>query len=304
MDARQSGLTTETRGLVPSFADFLLTGPYAGQMIDSRPLGAGATLFRYSQPAGHFPDPAAPDFVIQMPTKGNSPSSNDMGAGRWTSVSSPGSFIVNIPGEPADYVLEKPQAGVVLSVPGPLARRLAGGDYAEGRPLTFGRLHERFNRDPLVEALLLRLAALPAGAAPSLLVESATATIIAALLHAAEARPVAPRGGMLSAARFKRVIDFVEAHLDRDIALNDLAEVCCLSPYHFARAFKARMGSTPYGYVLERRMERAKLLMLAGDLSLCQVALECGFASQSHFTTAFKRVTGITPGEFRKFGMS
>ena len=74
-----------------------------------------------------------------------------------------------------------------------------------------------------------------------------------------------------------------------------------LSPYHFARQFKAATGLPPHQYVITRRVERAKLLLQAGtDLSLAEVAAEAGFSDQSQFSQHFKRVVGATPGQYRK----
>jgi AraC family transcriptional regulator len=79
-----------------------------------------------------------------------------------------------------------------------------------------------------------------------------------------------------------------------------MGAVARLSPYHFARQFKAATGMPPHQYVIARRVERAKQLLLDGDdFSLGQVAAHAGFADQSQFSHHFKRLVGITPGRFR-----
>ena len=79
-----------------------------------------------------------------------------------------------------------------------------------------------------------------------------------------------------------------------------MAAVARLSPYHFARQFKAATGLPPHQYVLARRVERAKqLLQGGGDFSLAQVAARAGFSDQSQFSQHFKRTVGVTPGQFR-----
>jgi len=98
-----------------------------------------------------------------------------------------------------------------------------------------------------------------------------------------------------------RVLDHVEARLeDGALTLADLAAVAGLSPYHFARAFKAATGTAPHRYIVERRVARAIALMASRDLSLAEIAYAAGFASQAHFSTLFRRVTGRTPGEHRR----
>jgi AraC family transcriptional regulator len=79
-----------------------------------------------------------------------------------------------------------------------------------------------------------------------------------------------------------------------------MAAVARLSAYHFARQFKAATGLPPHQYLIARRVERAKqLLQGGGDLSLAEVAARAGFWDQSQFTHHFKRVVGVTPGQFR-----
>ena len=91
----------------------------------------------------------------------------------------------------------------------------------------------------------------------------------------------------------------MEAHLDEDITLDRLAGEACLSPYHFARAFKAATGAPPHRYLTDRRLERAKILIAANQLPLAAIAAACGFSSQAHFTKTFKAATGATPGVYR-----
>jgi AraC family transcriptional regulator len=103
----------------------------------------------------------------------------------------------------------------------------------------------------------------------------------------------------LSRERLSRVIDYIEAHLDRDLSLAELSSVACLSPYHFGKMFKRSTGQSPHHYVVDRRVRRAKSLLLARRQTLLEIALSTGFHDQSQFTTVFKHHMGITPGEFR-----
>jgi AraC family transcriptional regulator len=109
---------------------------------------------------------------------------------------------------------------------------------------------------------------------------------------------LAPSSG-LSHERLQRVRDYIEAHLDDRLTLADLAGVACLSPYHFSRSFKQAVGVGPQRYVMERRIARAKVLMRRTRQPLASIALEVGFADQSHLTAIFRREIGVTPGRFR-----
>ena len=105
--------------------------------------------------------------------------------------------------------------------------------------------------------------------------------------------------GALAPRRLRRVRDFIETHLGDDLSIEALAGEACLSPFHFARAFKAATGTTPHRYVAERRVEKAKALIADGRIPLAEVAHLCGFSSQAYFTTWFRRLTGSTPGTYR-----
>ncbi len=104
----------------------------------------------------------------------------------------------------------------------------------------------------------------------------------------------------LSPAKLKRVLDFIEANLHASIGLDDLAQAAGLSPNHFLRVFKLATGETPYHYLRTRRLERARTLLAENTMPLAELALECGFANQAHFTAAFSRELGISPGRYRR----
>ena len=99
--------------------------------------------------------------------------------------------------------------------------------------------------------------------------------------------------------RLRRVLDYVEQHLTDNIAVADLANVACLSIFHFTRAFSAATGMPPHRYVSQRRLDRAKELIVAGNASIAETAFMFRFSSQSSFTRAFRRATGMTPAMYR-----
>jgi AraC family transcriptional regulator len=114
-------------------------------------------------------------------------------------------------------------------------------------------------------------------------------------------QPTRRRHGTLPRAKLRAVVEYVEEHLDAGPTLEQLAAVARLSPYYLARQFKRATGLPPHQYVIARRVERAKQLLQAGtDLSLAEVAACAGFSDQSQFSHHFKRLVGLTPGQFRK----
>jgi AraC family transcriptional regulator len=113
-------------------------------------------------------------------------------------------------------------------------------------------------------------------------------------------RPARGRDGKLPRGKLRVVLEYIEEHLDAGLTLEQMAAAAHLSVYHFSRQFKAATGLPPHQYVIARRIERAKELLQAGtDLSLAEVAAHAGFSDQSHFSSHFKRLIGVTPGQFR-----
>jgi AraC family transcriptional regulator len=98
-----------------------------------------------------------------------------------------------------------------------------------------------------------------------------------------------------------RLIDeYIHAHLDQKISLADLATCLHLSVPHFERMFRTTTHQPPYRYVLEIRLERARVLLQRTRASVAQIALQCGFSSQSHFTFHFTRHVGVSPARFAR----
>jgi AraC family transcriptional regulator len=102
-----------------------------------------------------------------------------------------------------------------------------------------------------------------------------------------------PRG--LSKPQLRRLTTYIEEHLDQNLSLAQLAGVAGVSASHLKTLFKQATGLPVHEYVIQRRVERAKALLLSGELPASQVALEAGFAHQSHMARCMKRVLGVTP---------
>lgn len=116
--------------------------------------------------------------------------------------------------------------------------------------------------------------------------------------YSTHSRQIKPIAGSFTQAQWQQIIDFIHANLDRNIHLTELAELVQFSPYHFAHIFKKSINTSPHQYVIHCRIERAKQLMVMGNLSITAIAQMVGFASQGHFTYHFKRLVGVTPKVF------
>jgi AraC family transcriptional regulator len=112
-------------------------------------------------------------------------------------------------------------------------------------------------------------------------------------------RPGTARPAVITSARLQAALEFVDLNLGSEISTARLSRATDLSPYHFTRLFKKAVGQTPHQYVLARRIERAKQLLSDRAVSMVDVALEVGFPNQSYFGTVFRRLTGMTPRQFR-----
>ncbi|MEM8789773.1 MAG: AraC family transcriptional regulator [Pseudomonadota bacterium] len=102
--------------------------------------------------------------------------------------------------------------------------------------------------------------------------------------------------------RISRVLAHIDENLADLLSVQDLAVVAGMSPYHFARVFRAEMSRSPHKYVVERRIERARQFLSQSEDGIAQIALMCGFGSQSHMTQVFSKTLGTTPGAIRRIG--
>lgn len=161
-----------------------------------------------------------------------------------------------------------------------------------------------FFTDPLLYQLGVELANELRSANPfgTLYVDSLTNMITLYLLrHYSTGRAAGDlSSSRLTPAQLRMVDEYIHAHLDQKIALADLAHCVHLSVPHFERMFRATTSRPPYRYVLELRIEQARVLLEATHLPLAEVAYRCGFSSQSHFTTHFTRHVGVSPARFAR----
>jgi AraC family transcriptional regulator len=159
------------------------------------------------------------------------------------------------------------------------------------------------NLPELRSAMLAVDAELKSGGFGGPLMAESLANILAVHLirHTTGARRLpASADGVLLRRKLRTVIEYIMENLEGSLTLEQMAAVVHLSPYHFARQFKAATGLPPHQYLTTRRVERAQQLLRAdGELGLAAVALRVGFSDQSQFSLHFKRIVGVTPREFR-----
>jgi AraC family transcriptional regulator len=140
------------------------------------------------------------------------------------------------------------------------------------------------------------------GDGEQLLVESLATILSVHLIRHVTGRHRVPvlADGELPRRKLRSVIEYIMENLEGSPTLGQMAAVAHLSPYHFARQFKAATGLAPHQYVIARRVERAQHLLRKDDeLELAEIALRAGFSDQSKFSFHFKRLIGVTPRQFR-----
>jgi len=163
--------------------------------------------------------------------------------------------------------------------------------------------------DPVARDLLLSMRpalAAPQGEVCSLFVDHvamALATYVAHRYGSMDRPRHLSRGG-LAAWQQRRAKELLNASLSGSVALGDLASACNLSVRHFTRAFRQSTGMPPHRWLLQRRIERAQGLLRSSKWPLSDIALDCGFANQSHFGREFLRTVGVSPGAWRRAARS
>jgi len=212
----------------------------------------------------------------------------------------PGNVIVYPAGMPhaARWSASK---STIIDIAPEFVQSVAGHDVAANHL----ELHPAFAiQDDVVAnfAFTLGAEALADGPNGSLYGEGLGTALVAHLLRCHGTVPQHVLAGVhaLSAAELHRIKRYIEENLDAHLSLQRLADVLRINIYRFVRSFKQSTGLSPHRYVLERRIAQSRLLLADPNLPLVEVALRSGFSSQSHFSTAFRRLMNITPGRYRR----
>ncbi|WP_229709157.1 AraC family transcriptional regulator [Silvimonas iriomotensis] len=124
-------------------------------------------------------------------------------------------------------------------------------------------------------------------------------TVLAHLVQVHSGRRIHLAKGGLAPHMRRRLLEYIDSHLDATLTLGELASQVALSEFHFARAFRDSFGMPPHAWLTMRRLDRARQLLRHNDLPLVDVAAACGFADASHFSNRFRAVLGASPSQYR-----
>ncbi|MBF5044633.1 helix-turn-helix domain-containing protein [Aggregicoccus sp. 17bor-14] len=252
-------------------------------------------------PSGRFDSPVDARHVLCLHVGAPVPVSYRAGRAERQGVRLHGQFCVVPGGSSTRWTLSQPATSLLLRLSPALLRDTAEamGVGAQDAALV-PSIHIR---DPRIESIGWMMQAEERDAYPGgrLFADSLAAALAARLLalqsHASAPPPEARRA--LPPWRLRRVLEYVEANLDQDLTLAELAGVAGFSASHFKALFRNAVGKPMHRYVLERRVERARVLLCEGHKSVTEVALEAGFAHPSHLARCLRRVLGVTPSQLR-----
>lgn len=210
-----------------------------------------------------------------------------------------GQFCVVPAGASTRWVVSRPARSLLLRLAPSLLPATAG---AMGIGLRDADLAPSIHvRDPQIERIGWMMQAEDRDAYPGgRLFADSLASALAARLLALQSRKCASDGKpvrALPAWRLRRVLEYIEAHLDEDLSLAELAAVAGFSLSHFKPLFKQAVGTPVHRFVLERRVERAQTLLLHGEKNMSEIALEAGFSHPSHMARCMRRVLGLSPSQ-------
>jgi AraC family transcriptional regulator len=260
---------------------------------------------RYEGPGGPPPPDAEVGIVVRGSDEGLA--TYKVGGSRWFARPTTGSiWLKPIGGKYDEAHIRHPKVEALhLYVPSVAFARLSD-DYNLPAVTELSIRYSCGVRDEVINQIGLSVLSemMSPTAAGRMLVETSSLLLAARLAHSHSEteliRSPIGSGHGLDGGRLRRVLAYVEEHLAEDITVTDLANVACLSVFHFTRAFAATMGVPPHRYVSRRRLKSAKAMIATGRASLSEIAQDCRFSSQSSFTRAFRRATGMTPAEYRR----
>ena len=295
---------------VLSFHDWYRYGPFAARpqahrsvvpeaykTIDAGPVH----MINMSPPAGAVVDPAVPEYAVHLVLA--TPPLLQVGFNRpprWLTMS-PGVILVSPPDTDCDFISDGTSHVLTVAIP-----KTHVADFMESSGARVEVRREETFREPRLARQLIELWHTLTDDAPAsgLFADQVMRNVLDTLACRTESQLVTSAAERharehLPAHTIRRLRDFVESCIADDLDVTMMASVAALSPAHFARAFAATVGVTPFEYVMTRRLARAHELLERTDRSALDIALTVGFKTPSHFASRFRREFGVSPRDIR-----
>ena len=249
-------------------------------------------------PPGRFDSPVDERHVLCLHLGAPVPVSYRAGKAERQGVRLHGQFCIVPGGSSTRWTLSQPATSLLLRL-APAHLRATADDMGLGAR-TFDLAPAIHVRDPQIERIGWMMQAEDHAAHPGgRLFADSLASALAVRLVALQSLSTPAPARALPAWRLRHVIEYVDAHLDQDLTLAELAAVAGFSPSHFKALFRQATGTPVHRFVLERRVERARLRLLEGRHSITEIALDCGFAHPSHMARWMRRLLGLSPSQIR-----
>jgi AraC family transcriptional regulator len=291
---------------VRSFIDWRRNGPLAsrpqlhrsvvpemGRIIEAGPVH----LVNILCPVGLVVDPPVPEYAVHLVLR--TPPLLQVGFNRrprWL-VMSPGVILVAPPDTEGNFDADRPSHVLTMTIP-----KAHVEDFTQDSGTRVDIRREEAFRAPQLARQIIRLWHKLADDDPAsrMFADQVMREVLHTLARRTDAHiPVRHARERLSPFLLRRLCDYVESRLAEDLDVMMMADLAGLSPAHFARAFAATAGMTPFQYVTTRRLARAHELLERTDRSALDIALGVGFKTPSHFAARFRREFGVTPREIR-----
>lgn len=269
----------------------------AWNRLDVAGLGDDATLSRLTRPTGAVTvgAGAAMALAVRINLIARERSMDRPDPARLKACVAPDYYTLAPPGGEATLSAHAAQDILLLSLGAPTFARFGVSDDA----CPFAPLRGRVLVDPVITGLVEQLAD-PASADEAEMNESVLRTLVLTLVRVARTRSRDARRGGLTARQLAALREHVESALHRPLRTAELAGIAGLSPFHFARAFKASMGAPPGEWIRLRRLTVAQRMLENTRQPITDVAAAVGYESPSRFARAFRAATGLSPSRYRR----
>jgi AraC family transcriptional regulator len=273
-----------------------------GEAVLQGPSGCAALTmgqYRFPERPERFTAPPLARHYLSITLDGPTQVERDLHGDRETAKFAPGTSLIMSADQPNSWRWDRPTEEIHFYLCPDFLRRIG-----EAANVTDIALIERFafadERLQQLASTLVEEIRSP-GVATDLWTESVTNVLYMHILrHYCESRNTLeqPQTG-LTAAQLRHVEEFATENLDQEVTLTQMAEVAGVSRFHFAHMFKRSVGTPPHQWLMARRIERAKELLVTTNRSITEIAFDVGYQSQSHFGHVFRRATGVTPRQWR-----
>jgi len=275
------------------------------RMFNSWDIGWRSLLLeqlRYRRPIDELVKPPVNEQTIVLVTRGQSEMERRL-SGQWRSAEyHAGRISMTVPMQPTHLrwrlASSSPFETLRLSVNSAVISRLVEETW-DRDPASVVLPDSVDTNDPVLAQTMLGLLRGARDGVGDLYAESARTFLITHLL-VRHADLATPRDRGREDVRINRTRAFLRRNLDLPLTLDQVATEAGMSPYHFLRVFRAHTGQTPFRYLIQLRIERGKDELIRSTDTVAEIAARCGFLRATHFATAFRRHTGVSPTAWRR----